>query len=63
MSHSGQPGITLTHKQLEQWAGRPLTNDEVARLDAALPHSSLPDLIWTVVDACTTTTGNDDPEH
>lgn len=39
------PGITLTRHQLEAWAGRTLTDDEVGRLDDAIPNSSIPDAV------------------
>ncbi|WP_159795693.1 hypothetical protein [Puerhibacterium puerhi] len=43
-----RPGITLTRDQLEAWAGRQLTDDEVSDLDDALPLSSLPEVVGTI---------------
>lgn len=44
------PGLTLTRNQLEAWAGRPLTEQDVASLTEALPHSSIPEAIGTIAD-------------
>jgi len=41
-------GIVLTRDQLNDWAGFPLTDEEVERLDAALARSSLPETIGTI---------------
>lgn len=43
-------GITLTRDQLEAWAGRELTDEEVAALDEAIPHGSIPEAIRTIAD-------------
>ncbi|OLF08548.1 hypothetical protein BU204_34210 [Actinophytocola xanthii] len=40
----------LTHAQLEHWAGRLLTEDDIDRLEDAIPHSSIPDAIAAIVD-------------
>lgn len=45
--------ITITRDQLECWAGRPLTEEEVDRLDEALPDSSIPEAIATIVGEMT----------
>lgn len=42
-------GITLTRDQLESWAGRELTDDEVETLDTVLPESSIPEAIGEIV--------------
>lgn len=42
-------GITLTIHQLEAWAGRELTDEDVERLDECIPNSSIPDAIDTIV--------------
>ncbi len=42
-------GVTLTREDIEEWAGRPLTDEEVARLDDALPYSSVPEAVATIV--------------
>ncbi|WP_188187015.1 hypothetical protein [Nonomuraea sp. SYSU D8015] len=44
-----RPGITLTRDQIEAWAGRSLTNDEIATLDNAIPLSSIPEAINQIV--------------
>lgn len=44
-----RPGITITRGQLEDWAGRRLTDDEVERLDECIPNSSIPEAIETIV--------------
>lgn len=43
-----RPGILLTRAQLETWAGRPLTDDDLARLEKCIPGSSIPDAIATI---------------
>lgn len=43
-------GITLTRDQLESWAGRGLSDREVERLEDALPHSTIGELVYLVVD-------------
>lgn len=43
--------ITLTREQLECWAGRTLTSDEIARLDECIPMSSIPEAIGQIVDS------------
>lgn len=43
--------IVLTREQIESWAGRSLTDDEMERLDECIPHSSIPDAIDTIVDS------------
>jgi hypothetical protein len=51
MDPDDQPGITLTRQQLENWAGRPLSDEELERLDDAIPNSSIPEAIGTIVSA------------
>lgn len=41
-------GITLTREQLEEWAGRALTDAEMERLARAIPRSSIPDAIGVI---------------
>lgn len=43
-------GLVISRDRLEEWAGRKLTDAEVATLSSILPHSSLPDVIGTVVE-------------
>lgn len=43
-------GITLTRDQLQAWAGRELTDDEVEMLEWAIPNSSIPEAINTIAD-------------
>lgn len=52
-----QPGVTITREQLEAWADRALTDDEVDQLDDALPHSSIPEAIGVIADSL----GRDQP--
>lgn len=40
--------ITITRGTLQDWVGRPLTDDEVERIFTALPHSSVPEAIATI---------------
>lgn len=49
----GRPTVEITRGQLEAWAGGPLTDDEVARIDGALPNSSVPDCISDVAASVT----------
>jgi len=46
-------GITLTRGQLEEWAGRPLTDDQLDRLASSIPKSSIPDAINEIAFAIT----------
>jgi hypothetical protein len=39
----------ITREQAEQWAGSRLTDAEYERLAKAIPHSSIPDAIDTIV--------------
>ena len=48
-----RPGITLTREQLESWAGCFLTDDQIDRLDEAVPNSSIPEAIGTIVGSMT----------
>lgn len=47
----GQKTVEITREQLNCWAGRDLTDDEVDRLDDAIPHSSIPDAISVIADS------------
>ena len=47
------PGITLTRGQLEAWAGRELTDEEVEQIDEAIPNSSIPEAIDQIADSLT----------
>lgn len=40
----------ITRAQLDEWAGRHLADYEIERLAKAIPHSSIPDAIGTIVD-------------
>jgi hypothetical protein len=46
-----RPGVIISRDQLEAWAGRPLTNEQVERLDRAIPHSSIPEAVATIVES------------
>lgn len=41
----------ITREQLECWAGRPLTDDDLDQLGEEIPNSSVPDAISTIVAA------------
>lgn len=43
-----RPGIFLTRDQLQAWAGRELTDEEVEALEEAIPNSSIPESIATI---------------
>lgn len=43
-------GITLSRDQLEAWARRPLSDNEVEAIDECIPHSSIPDAIETIAN-------------
>lgn len=43
-------GITLTRDQLEYWAGRQLSDEEVEALDNAIPNSSVPEAVAIIVE-------------
>jgi hypothetical protein len=41
--------VLITADQAAQWAGRPLSVDDMHRLADCIPHSSIPDAIDTIV--------------
>lgn len=41
--------IVLTAEQIAAWVGRPLTPEETQELDDAIPNSSIPEAIATIV--------------
>jgi hypothetical protein len=43
-------GITLTREQLEAWAGRTLTDDQVSGIAQAIPHSPVPLAITVIAE-------------
>lgn len=43
---------TITRADVEALLDRPISNAECARLARALPHSSIPDALHAVLDAC-----------
>ncbi len=45
----GRLTVEVTRDQLEAWAGRELTDEEVTRLDDAIPNSSIPDAVEAIV--------------
>jgi hypothetical protein len=47
--HDERRGIMLTREQLEEWVDGPITDEMVDRLHAALPMSSVPWAIQTIV--------------
>lgn len=44
-------GELITREQAEHWAGRPLSDEDLERLDEAIPFSSIPDAISAIVDS------------
>ena len=48
-----RPGVHLTRDQLESWAGRSLSDEEVEALDTAIPESSIPEAISIIADNLT----------
>ncbi len=42
------PGQLITREQAENWARRPLSDNDIARLNSAIPHSSIPEAIETI---------------
>lgn len=47
---TGAPLLLISAEQVHQWARRRLTNDELHELAAAIPHSSIPEAIDTIVN-------------
>lgn len=43
-------GILLTREQIEEWAGRALSDAEIERLEGAIPWSSIPEAINVIVE-------------
>ena len=42
--------VTITREQLQDWAGRVLTDDEVDILDTCIPNSSIPEAVATIAE-------------
>lgn len=51
----------ISKEQAEEWAGRALTDKDMDRLDDAIPHSTIPDAIGTIVSSFDP--DEDDGEH
>jgi hypothetical protein len=47
---TGLNGVLLTRDQLESWADGPITDDEIVALSDAIPNSSIPSAIDTIVN-------------
>lgn len=47
--------MLLTQTQITEWVGRPLSPEEMQRLRNAVPSSSIPDAIGTIVEGFTAT--------
>ncbi|MEU7905863.1 hypothetical protein [Actinoplanes sp. NPDC049118] len=45
----GRRTVEITREQVECWAERALTDDEVSRLDDCIPNSSIPDAVADIV--------------
>ena len=43
-------GVLLTRAQIDAWAGTTVTDDELVELGDAIPNSSIPDAIETIVN-------------
>ncbi|TMR88146.1 hypothetical protein [Nonomuraea basaltis] len=41
--------IVIPREQIEQWGGRPLTDDEMARLQKAIATSSIPEAVGALI--------------
>lgn len=50
---AAHPRIILYRSQLEEWAGRTLTDEEVSAIAAAIPRSSIPAAIDTIANEST----------
>ena len=44
-----KPGVTITREQVEAWAGHQLSDDDVSRLEACIPNSSIPDAVADII--------------
>lgn len=54
-------GITITCEQIEEWVGRPVSDEIIERLYEAIPWSSIPDAINVIVtDGIDPDGGNND---
>jgi hypothetical protein len=53
-------GLTVSREQLEQWAGRSLSETEIDRLHACVSHSSIPEAIGEI---CFSFVDTDDLGH
>jgi hypothetical protein len=42
-------GLVITRAELNEWAGRKLTDDEVGQLAECVQHSSIPEAVATIV--------------
>ncbi len=47
--HRLEDASLITREQLECWAGRPLTDWDLDRLDESIPHSSIPAAIGEII--------------
>jgi len=51
LDFDGRLTVQITREQLECWAGRSLTDEQVVRLDAVIPDSTIPEAIGAMVAA------------
>lgn len=49
--YATQTAIVIPYDRLSDWAGFPLTDEEVERLADALPKSTLPEVIGCIADS------------
>ena len=47
-------GITLSRDQLEAWAHRPLSDEEVEAIDECVPNSSIPNAVEIIANEAIT---------
>jgi hypothetical protein len=43
-----EEGILISVESLEEWAGRPLSRDDIIHVAEQIPESSIPEVIWQI---------------
>ena len=56
-------GLTVSREQLEQWAGRSLSETEIDRLHACVSHSSIPEAIAEICSSFVHPADQDHRDH
>lgn len=59
----GRTGVHLSRDQLEAWAGRTLSGDELSRLGEAIEYSSIPEAVEVIANEALAPPAEDDPEE